>query len=251
MLYGKLTPIQDVIKTPLVLPEASGAWYKGIAHKDLHELVTTTVAKAGLNIADQKYAVNPTGVFFSGAMRLEGDDPTPKDQPKPWLGWTTGNDRRTRLRFYLGGTVAFGNASANGTTGFVFKELCKTKLEKTHTIHADLQTLVSMAVQEFTEAKRHLGPYIAMAGEVRPSYDQYNALLVEAGRGDPKNRAMQWSKLGLFDIAFKVSGKTMMDFMKCHSKIVRQSSPIVQINMMLRLRQIIRETGLLKPSRMV
>ncbi len=248
MLYtnGK---IQDIIKIPLVVPPNAGAWYKGIQHKALYELITQAVKDAGYYVGAVTVAASRNGVEFAGALQLEHDEPLPHDVPKPWLAWTTANDRKSRLRFYIGGTTYYGSKEVS--VSFLFRELCKNNLDKTHTINTDLPMRINAAMIEFTAAEKHLATYAAMARELKLTTGQYTTLLVEAGRGGPKKRALPWSYFGHFDTAYLGTHGSMMAFLACHTKVIKDTamSPLSQIPAMLRMRAIIRENGLLKPAK--
>jgi len=241
MLYGLgLSTFEQVAKIPLVRPERAGAWFKGISHKDLIELVYGVANEAGLVVRGQKFAVNKAGYDLAGACCLEpANVPTTAGDPKPWLAWTTSNSGKGRLRFYMGGCLASSVADEPFNMAYILKELCVKNKEKTHTINTDLKERVQAAVDAYMAGI----PAIAQAATIARACDitdGYDALLLETAR----SKALPWSRLSVLDNLFMGTQKTLMDFMACYSYALRKGKVLSHIPCMLRLRPLLRAYGL-------
>jgi hypothetical protein len=245
MLYGKgIHDIDYVRRVKTAPPDASGSYYKPYSHKELLATLHTVVEEEGMVIREERYAVSNAGYTLTGALRITLPDENPAP-PYEWLAFTTSNDRKGRLRFYLGGSGDAADKVGNTPFGFALHELIMPQSGKrTHTRNADLGRHVAGMLTLYHAQRKEPTLYANWARGVELTQGRYYRLMVLVAAAN----AIQWSRLRIMAANYNPDGTTLYDFLRGHGHALQWAPVAGHLPMMLRCRAVLMEHGYVGPA---
>ena len=235
-VYGEKVKVEDLRKVQVVTPkriengQTAGTRWRGIQHGVLVESLIASMMQRDWKINDMQFALARGGADLAGAfdVTIPGLD-APEGQSYS-LGLLTSNAMFRALRIVVGTNVAICN---NGmATGEV--ALCRK-----HTTRLELFDEVNGALDRYIVQARKVKEFVSRLKSYRISNYMLNHLLCETGRSG----ILPWSAVGKVDKEFQdptypEHGKNAWGLYNAFTQIVKQASPIHQMDKMNKFRQL-------------
>ncbi len=140
-----------------------------------------------------------------------------------------GNDRHTAMRFYGGLSAATFKA------GVVLSD---PEVKTRHTINADLQTTICMAMDVFNFEAASYKQEVAQLRKVKLKESDVQSLLFAAGR----DKLMPWSRIGKIDsLYWSKSCENLWQLLLCYGRIAQHNPPIQQCRQMFGFYSLVRK----------
>jgi len=236
-VYNGSWTLPRVRAIPLAIPEHAGSRWKGIQHGELVDPILFEVNKRGWDVPDMKFAVGGDGSQLAAAFDIK----MPKlDSPEGTsfaLGLITDNSRHRALRLYAGATIAVCN---NGlATGEII-------LQRRHTTGFNLRENLTHAMDDYLAASRNTANVIEGLRNRKLRNDQYEHLLIEAGRQD----MMPWSRLADVDKEYTTprfgdafGSENSWSLLNAFTWVAKRNPPMKQMDQINRFRDLLPTLG--------
>lgn len=230
--YNPNVQIDDLKKCQVVRPKNAGTYWKGLPHYELVSGIQDEISDHGWDIEGVRLSVGNDGADLLGAFDVSFPDRPCVDGQTYSLGFTSSNARKRKLRFFAGSRVEI------CSNGMVSGEVL---LEHRHVRNLDLYTSLSDVADQFYERSGQLKSDVKRLRSMGLSARHSDQLLMATGRAE----IMPWSRLGM--VVKEYDNPTFSEFrernawslMNAFTYIVKQNSPVKQINQILSFRNLL------------
>lgn len=234
-VLGTPCTLEDLKTIPMVRPERAGTRWRAIPHYDLAQQLHFGLAKRGIAVTSEKWALDPTGQDLVGGFNVRLPESLGIDVP-------AGTDHAlavrhsNRLRFAL--TMSCGVSVVVCQNGVLTGEWI---VSRKHTLGVDLEQVVETGVSRFVDEVRGATQVVENLKAQRISSSRADSLFMESGR----QKILPWSHLGqAYELyrhprheQFQLG--TGWGLMNAVNEIVKKQNPARQLRSLGRFRELL------------
>ena len=234
-VYGANTKVEDLRTIPLDKPEKAGAYWQGIQHGRLVDVISQQISNRGWSITESRFSLSKDRADLAGAFKLHLPNVETPEGMNLSLGFVTSNAMRKSLKMVVGAVVQVCN---NGmATGEIV-------MQKKHTSGFSLSDEINESLNQYQTRASMIQETVQALRETEISNEQSDQILMEAGR----QRLMPFSRIGAVDKeyrkpTFAEHGRgTSWALLNAFTYIVKKNPAQQQMEQMNRFRELLPTT---------